>query len=381
MEPIVGIGREDGSRWERRTALVPEDVARLRAQSGVRFLVQPSPQRCFADEQYGAAGAELREDLAEAQLVLAVRELAPEKVLPGKVYAFFAQVVQGQPARMPLLRQLLRLRCSLIDYERLADDENRRLLSFGLHAGHAGMIDSLLCLGRRLAALGDPTALTDLQPAHDYHDLGEARAHLAQIVARLERDLPAHLRPLTIGVAGTGTAARGAREILDGVKVRRTPVQDLAIDAARGRGAAAPALLQVWFDEADLIGGADSKATLDSSIAWLEPQLEHVDLLIHAARWDARSPHLVTCEWARRTYAPGARPRLQVIGDLTGDIDGGVELTVKTTTPAEPAFVYDPADGTAHDGVVGAGPAIMALENLPQELPRDCSWHSSASGR
>jgi alpha-aminoadipic semialdehyde synthase len=151
MDNIIGIRREDKNKWERRVPLTPAHVAQLIRDYTLRILIQPSTIRVFSDEEYTAAGAAVQEDLSPAGIVLAVKEIPVELLQPGKTYLFFSHTIKGQSYNMPLLRRLLELNCQLIDYERVVNEQNRRLIFFGEHAGMAGMIDTLSALGQRLA--------------------------------------------------------------------------------------------------------------------------------------------------------------------------------------------------------------------------------------
>ncbi|MGH2571356.1 MAG: hypothetical protein ACRDGR_09030, partial [bacterium] len=117
---VVGIRREDKSPWETRTPLVPTDVARL-VRAGVPVHVQRSDLRCFPDAEFAAAGAVLADDLRLAEVVLAVKEIPPALLERGKTYLFFSHTIKGQPHNMPLLRRVLELGITLIDYERITD--------------------------------------------------------------------------------------------------------------------------------------------------------------------------------------------------------------------------------------------------------------------
>lgn len=145
----IGIRREDKNEWERRVPLTPAQVARL-VQQQLPIMVQPSSIRAFADDSYAAAGTIVQEDLAAADIILAIKEIPLELLQPYKTYLFFSHTIKGQAHNMPLLRRLLELNCQLIDYERIVDQQNRRLIFFGEHAGLAGMVETLRTLGQRL---------------------------------------------------------------------------------------------------------------------------------------------------------------------------------------------------------------------------------------
>ena len=138
----IGIRAEDKSEWERRTPLVPEDMAALRAD-GLPVVVQASPQRAFKDEEYTRAGIPLQADLSDCDVIIGLKEIPSDRLAPDKTYIFFSHVIKGQPYNMPMLKRLMALGDTLIDYERIVDDQGRRLIAFGQYAGLAGMINGL----------------------------------------------------------------------------------------------------------------------------------------------------------------------------------------------------------------------------------------------
>ncbi len=404
MRAKIGIRREDKSRWERRVPLTPNDLAALREDSGLEFVVQPSPIRVFTDEDYRRADVEIDEDLSSAGIVLAVKEIPLDLLAEKKIYVFFAHVIKGQPHNMPLLARLMELGCSLVDYETILDDAGRRLIFFGVHAGYAGAIETLWCLSRRLRAAGLPgpfAPFSDIRHAYEYDSLDEAKEHLGAVGERIrQRGLGPADRPLIFGIAGYGNVARGCQEVLDSLGVVEIPVADLPAVAA---GEAAPLareapLLRVIFKEEDMVElrqaadesaaagrPSDGRGEFDLQDYYDRPEryrgcfdrhLPHLDVLVNAAYWDERYPRLVTREWARDHYArPGQtqQPRLKVIGDISCDLEGGIELTVRTTEPDAPCFTYLPESDSVHMGCEGSGPVIMAIDNLPCELPREAS--------
>ena len=125
MGAIIGIRREDKNKWERRVPLVPTDTSDLQTKRGLRVLVQPSSVRVYTDDEYRSAGVEVNEDLGPASIILAIKEIPTHLLLPGKTYVIFAHVVKGQPHNMPMLRRLMELGCSLVDYEKITDDQKR----------------------------------------------------------------------------------------------------------------------------------------------------------------------------------------------------------------------------------------------------------------
>ena len=127
MTKTVGIRREDKSEWERRVPLNPADLADLQGAHDVRFQVQPSEIRVYTDDDYRAAGIAIEENLGDADLVVAVKEIPTKLLRPGKTYVYFSHVIKGQPYNMPMLRRLMELGCSLVDYEKIADDQGAEI--------------------------------------------------------------------------------------------------------------------------------------------------------------------------------------------------------------------------------------------------------------
>ena len=180
MQRYVGVRREDKSQWERRVPITPDVARALLEQHGVQVIVQPSAVRAFADAEFSQAGAVVRESLSVCPVVFAIKEIPSHVFEPGQAYVFFAHVIKGQPFNMPMLRRMLELGSTLIDYEKVTDDQGRRLIFFGWHAGVAGMLETLWALGKRLAWEGIDTPFAGLGHPYDYHDLAEAKVAVVQ---------------------------------------------------------------------------------------------------------------------------------------------------------------------------------------------------------
>jgi alpha-aminoadipic semialdehyde synthase len=378
---LLGIRREDKNLFEKRVPLVPDDVRALAPQA--RVIVQPAPRRIFSDDAYRAAGATLGEDLASCPVILGVKEIPPQLFLAGKAYVFFSHTMKGQPQNMPMLRRLLELGCTLIDYEKIVDDQGRRLVFFGRHAGLAGMIDTLWALGKRLAHEGIQTPLDGLRPAHAYASLDEAKAEIAAAGRTLRAALRPGLQPLTFGVTGYGNVSSGAQEILDLLAPRAVPPEELP------RLPAAPEIYKTVFYEKHLVEPTGSGA-FELQDYYPRPRgyrpvfdryLDHLDVIVNCIYWEPRYPRLVTLEDLGRLYGGDALPRLRVIGDITCDIDGSIQANVRSTASDNPVYVYDVKREESVDGVDGRGPVILAVDNLPAELPLDASLFFSQSLR
>lgn len=382
LKNTIGIRLEDKNKWERRVPLTPGQVEDLIRWDNIHFIVQPSPIRAFDNGDYIQAGALVQDDLASADIILAVKEVPLDLLQPGKTYVFFSHTIKGQPHNMPLLQRLLDLKCQLIDYERIVDNNKRRLIAFGRHAGLAGMIDTLHTLGQRLAWEGVKTPLADIQLTHNYDHLAAAQQAIRAVGRRIaERGLPVSISPLVIGIAGYGNVSRGAQEILDWLPVQPIEPQQL-LSLSNEADLERNMIYKVIFKEFNTVKPLDEGRRFDLQEFFEQPEryvsqfdqyLPHLTTLVNCIYWDTPYPRLLTKEAARNLYRPGRPPKLRVIGDISCDIEGGIEITVKPTSPDEPAFVWDPATDRITAGVAGYGPVIMAIDNLPCELPLDSS--------
>jgi alpha-aminoadipic semialdehyde synthase len=150
MSSTLGIRREDKNRWERRVPLIPHHVRRLKEQYGIETVIQPSRIRVFSDKEFQRVGASVQDSLEHSSVIFAVKEIPVDVFEPGKTYVFFSHTVKGQPHNMPMLKKMMQMECTLIDYERIVDRNGRRLVFFGRFAGLAGMVDTLWTFGQRM---------------------------------------------------------------------------------------------------------------------------------------------------------------------------------------------------------------------------------------
>jgi len=380
---VVGIRAETKNRWERRAPLTPEHVRELIESHELEIQVESSQRRAFPDLAYAAAGADLVPDMTAVGVVLGVKEIPLERLEAGKVYVFFSHVIKGQRENTPLLRRLLELGATLIDYERIVDRKGRRLIFFGRHAGYAGMLDTLWAFGQRLAVEGAVTPFEMLRRAHEYAGLDEALSHVTKLGEEVRFvGLPPPRRPLVCGFTGGGNVTQGALEVFE-----RLPVSDIEpeelLELPEARDRPRNVLFRCRFERHHRFrrvsdGGFDTAELAEHPERYesaLGPYLRHLTLLVHGAYWEPPQPRLVTRSMLAELFESEERPKLRVIGDLSCDVGGAIEATVRATTPGDPVFVYDPATGAASPGVEGQGVLVMAVDNLPCELPVEASHH------
>ncbi len=235
MNIKIGIRREDINKWEKRVPLIPSHARELADRYPMEFRVQPSAIRIFNDADYCLSGIPVEESLSPCPIVLALKEIPVELIEKGKTYLFFSHTAKGQSQNMPMLRRMMELGCTVIDYEKMVDEKGRRVLYFGNYAGHAGMIDTLWTLGRRLETEGIANPFSMLRPRTHYSSLVEAREAVGKLAAKIVKDgLPDALDPVVFGFFGYGHVSQGAQEMFDLLPVETVPPADVPALFARG---------------------------------------------------------------------------------------------------------------------------------------------------
>ncbi|HTX87567.1 MAG TPA: bifunctional lysine ketoglutarate reductase /saccharopine dehydrogenase family protein [Bacteroidales bacterium] len=380
MSNFIGIRHEDKYALERRAPLTPRHVERLAKQKKLDIIVQQSAKRVFTDEEYRQAGAEISDCLDKCSVIFGVKEIPVEEFEEGKTYVFFAHVIKGQEYNMPMLRRMMELKCNLIDYEKIVDEQGKRLIFFGHYAGMAGMINSFWALGHRLKEFGFESRLLKIRQARQYHSLKEAKddiSAIGQLIA--ESGIPHELRPFVIGFTGYGNVSRGAQEILGLLPVKEISPEKL-LGLYHRKKLPDNIVYKVVFKEEDLYEHVDghpfdlndfyTNACTYRSV--FEKYIPYLSVLINCVYWDKRYPRLVTKDYLEKLFEKG-RPQLTVIGDISCDKEGSVECTLHATPIDDPVFVYNPATRQATMGYAGEGILVMAVDILPAELPRDAS--------
>ena len=380
MSRTIAIRKEDKYLMERRAPVTPAHVAQLCSQ-GLRVLVESSSKRVFSDEEYLKAGAEIVSELGEADIILGVKEMPLDIFLPGKTYVFFSHTIKGQSYNMPLLKRMMEQKVNLIDYERIVDAEEKRLIFFGRYAGIAGMINSLWSLGQRMEIMGVSNPFTRIKQSHQYDSLDDAVSDVKLLRRDIETlRLPEWITPLTVGVTGYGNVSKGAQEILDMLPVKEiTPGQLLSLKASGDYSD--HVIYKCVFAEKDLSQPLEQGKAFDLNEYYQHPDrfesqfdqyIPHLTVLMNCMYWDDRYPRIVTKSFLKNHFEEDVA-KLLVIGDVTCDPDGSIECTHKGTLIEDPVFVYDPLTDSHQMGFSGEGVLIMAVDILPSELPREAS--------
>jgi alpha-aminoadipic semialdehyde synthase len=386
MNIKIGIRREDINRWEKRVPLIPSHARELSDRHPVEFRVQPSTIRVFTDADFRADGIAVEEGLSPCPIVFALKEIPLELIERNKVYIFFSHTAKGQSKNMPMLRRMMEFGCTLIDYEKMVDEKGRRVLYFGNYAGHAGMVDTLWALGRRLDAEGLANPFTVLEPTHRYQSLVEAKEAVGRLALKIVREgLPRELGTVVFGFFGYGHVSQGAQEVFDILPVETVRPADVPRLVESGAGAPGR-LYKAVFHEEDMVRPIDPARPFDLQEYYENPQayrpvteevVPYLTALVNGIYWTPKFPKYVTKPFLKKLYGGGSRPRLKVVGDISCDINGSIECTVQPTDSENPVYVYDPFEDKAHPGFGGCGPAVLAVYNLPAELPLESSTYFS----
>ncbi|MHA1994196.1 MAG: bifunctional lysine ketoglutarate reductase /saccharopine dehydrogenase family protein [Candidatus Hodarchaeales archaeon] len=385
MGNTVGIRLEDKNKWEKRTPIVPNHVKDLISTDSLEFVVQTSPIRAFQDSEYKAAGATVSPDLSKANVIFAIKEVPVEVLEQEKVYIFFSHTVKGQKYNMPLLKKMLELNTTLIDYEKIVDDRGFRLIYFGNYAGLAGMNQSLWAFGHRVKdQLDIDTPFLTLRHTYEYDGLEGMKLAVSEVGKKIKNEgFHPELVPMIVGFAGYGNVSRGAQSILDLLPVIELDPKELRdFFVNKSDEFSSKHVYKVVFKEEDMVKPkTGDKFELQDYYKFgsskyegvFEEYIQYLSILMNGIYWSEKYPRLLTKEHAKDMFQSKIMVRLQVIGDISCDIEGGIEPTLMVTEPDHPVFVYNPFSEEASLGLSGDGLAIMAVDNLPCELPKESS--------
>jgi saccharopine dehydrogenase (NAD+, L-lysine forming) len=373
---IIGIRRENKNEWEKRTPLIPEDIKSLIEKYGLRALVQTSKIRAYNDDDYRVSGAEIDEDLNHADLIFGVKEVPTDLVLEHKTYVYFAHVIKGQPHNMTMLKTLMDKKCNLIDYERIVDENNKRLIFFGRYAGKAGIIETLHALSEKLILNGIHTPLEKLKQPYQYKSIQEAKEEIKKIGDEIrEKGFPERMLPVVVGFAGYGNVSQGAQDIFDLLPFKTIQPSELINNSGQLKSERNH-FVKVVFKEEHTVKSKNGKFDLKEYFSDPEKYesnfdqyIPNLDVLVNCILWTNKNPRLITKDYLRNN----SNSKLKIIGDLSCDLLGGIEITNDVTDPANPTYTYFPKLDKYEDGTKKEGVTVMAIDNLPCEFPKEAS--------
>jgi hypothetical protein len=349
----LGIIREGKVPPDKRVPLTPLEASELmRRFPALEILVQPSPIRCYSDEEYTAFGLSLSEDVSHCDILMGVKEVPIEQLVAGKKYFFFSHTIKKQPHNRKLLKAVLDKKIQLIDYECLTDKDHNRIIGFGRYAGIVGAYNGILGYGKKYD-------LYHLKPANKCRD----RAEMEEEMRRVK------LPNIKILLTGGGRVANGAIETLSSLKIRKVTPYEFLNNSYRE-----PVYCQLHSkDYHEAKDGSswnlkDFYSHPEKYISTFHRFTKVTDLLITGHFWDPKQPRL----FSKEEMKDGSF-RISVIADITCDIDGSVPSTLRASTIAEPFYGYNSATENIDIPFSSNTITVMAVDNLPCELPRDAS--------
>ncbi|MFC1708671.1 hypothetical protein ACFL2J_01230 [Candidatus Omnitrophota bacterium] len=375
---VVGILRET-KNWEWRTPLTPCDVHWL-VKRGISVEVESSLNRVFSDNEYRKNGAKVLNKLRKADLFIGIKEPSFDNLYRNKIYMVFSHASKGQTNNMPLLKFCLKRKITLIDYEKIVDAHARRLVYFGRFAGICGLVDSLYYLGKKLEWQGIKNPFSKIEPAYKYSSLESLKKAMAVLDRSiLRRGFDKRIAPFIIGITGHGNVSNGVQEILETLSPVEVHPKDM-FQFVRHQSRMRHNIFKIVFLREEKFRSKDGRGFYfeqylrcpEKFESNLDVYLPHLNILIHSSYWDSNYPRMVTKKMIHKLYRK-KQFRLNFIGDISCDINGSVELTHKATSALNPTFTYDPKGRKFIDGYKTEGITVLAVDNLPSELPKDAS--------
>lgn len=353
----IGLILEGKTPPDNRVALTPTQCTQLMQRyTDIRITAEPSPRRCYTDEEYRAAGVTIQDDLSACDVLLGIKEVPVDKLIPGKTYCFFSHTRKKQPYNKKLMQALIEKRIRMIDYEALTYDDGQRILGFGFFAGVVGAHNGLLTYGKKYG-------LYQLKAAHECHDMS----------AMMHQYEGAYLPPVKIAVTGSGRVTTGILEIMQAWNIKSVEPEDFLAN-------------EYNYPVYTLLKGAalyehkvsrtynrnDFHANPEQYNCKFLPFARSADILMNGIYWQEKIPRLFEKEDVKDDSF-----RLSVIADITCDTDGSVPLNLGASTIADPVYGYDRTTGSKVEPFQNDNHIIdiMAVDNLPNELPRDASEH------
>ena len=348
-----GILKERKNPPDRRVVFTPNDLVQLKADyPQVEIKVEASDIRVFNDLEYSDLGIEVTNDITDCDIFFGVKEVPIDALIPNKKYFFFSHTIKKQLHNKKLLQAILENKIELYDHETIVDASNKRLIGFGRYAGIVGAYNGFRAFGLKYE-------LFNLAKA-------ETLSGKDQLIARLKRQI---LPNIKIVLTGYGKVGMGAKEILDGIKVKEVSPEDFL-----NKVFSQPVYTQI--DVLDYNKRTNGKI-LDKNDFYQNPQ-EYVsnferftkvaDMYFAGHFHGNGAPDILTQEMLKSPTC-----KIKVVADISCDVNGPIACTLKASTIADPIYGYLPSNHSEvsfmHPGAI----AVMSVDNLPCELPKDAS--------
>ncbi len=348
----IGIIKEGKTPVDRRVAFTPLQCKTiLQLYPKLTIVIEPSDIRCYSDQEYLDCGIALQKDLTDCDVLFGVKEVPLDALIEKKVYFFFSHTIKKQTYNQALLQTVIQKKIQLVDYECLTDVKDVRVVAFGRYAGIVGAYNALRAYGLKKNAF-------DLKPAYKCLDMNEIFIELRKI----------NINTLKIVLTGGGRVAQGAMEILDEAKFIKVAPNDLKWQDRNS---------YIQLDAYEYNERIDGESfSYDHFFAnpteyksTFNQYLSDANVFIAGAYWDPKAPILFDKKHIKDTAF-----NFEVIADITCDINGSVPTTIRSSTIESP--FYDINVNTLQEELAFSNPqniSVMAVDNLPCELPRDAS--------
>lgn len=350
----LGVIREGKVPPDFRVPLTPKQCKAIEVlYPEVKVVVQTSPIRTFPDQAYTDLGIEIVDSLAACDYIFGVKEVPINELLSNKTFFFFSHTFKKQPYNRNLLNAILDQKIKLVDYEVLKDKYGKRIIGFGRYAGIVGCYNAFLTYGLKSGRF-------ELKPAHLCADRKEVEEELKKV------DLPNDFR---VVLTGFGRVGHGAREIID-----LLPITEVSPEEYLKNEFESPVYTQLEAEDyfAPIDGSAfvkqDFYNTPEKYQATFSRYALKSDMYIPCHFWSAKSPFILTNEDLLHP-----ENRIQVVADVSCDIAGPIACTIRPSKIGNGIYGYDPKTQTEVDFMQPGAIAVMAIDNLPCELPKDAS--------
>lgn len=350
----LGLLKETKNPPDRRSALTPSTATELLKKfPNVELFVQPSELRAFKDEEYLAKGLTLKEDLSDCDVLIGVKEVKIEKLIPNKKYMFFSHIAKKQPYNKPLIKAFINKKITITDYEYLTNQKGMRLVAFGKWAGVVGAYNGMRTWGLR-------TNDFSIKSASEYLDKNEMYEHCKDV----------KLKPIKIVITGGGRVATGATETLKAFGIKEVSPKDFLLNKyneAVFTKVEPPEYVQhkegKEFTYPHFFANPQEYETI------FEPFTKVADIYVACHFWDPKSPEFITPNQAKQEDF-----NIKVIADVSCDIKKPIASTLRASTIEEPFYDYNPQTQKEEPAFSNEkNISVMAIDNLPGELPRDAS--------
>lgn len=348
-----GIIKERKTPPDRRVVFTPQELVKLKENfKEAQIKVEPSDIRVFPDHAYTDLGIEVHEDLSDCDVLIGVKEVPAEALIPNKKYFFFSHTIKKQPYNRKLLQAILEKNIELYDHETIVDANHKRLIGFGRYAGIVGAYNGLRAFGIKYELFTLPKA--------------ETLAHKEDLIAKLKKQI---FPPIKIVVTGHGKVGMGIKEILDGIKFKEVSIEDFL-----SKTYSQPVYVQI--DVLDYNKRMDGQV-IDFQDFYKNPQdyisnferFTKVSDIFMAGHFHGNgAPVILSNDMLK---APDNR--IKVVADISCDVNGPIACTIKASTIADPIFGYLPSEQKEVPYTHPAAIVVMSVDNLPCELPKDAS--------